>query len=75
VGRPRAYSALTNPFPPPAPPPPYAPLPAPPPPRAPPRPPPQMASRDAPQFCMLVLSHTLKANLRGMQLVKLMEAM
>jgi hypothetical protein len=34
-----------------------------------------MASRDAPQFCMLVLSHTLKANLRGMQLVKLMEAM
>ncbi|GBF91181.1 hypothetical protein Rsub_04850 [Raphidocelis subcapitata] len=33
-----------------------------------------MASKDAPQFAILVLSHTLRAHLAGQQLVKLMES-
>jgi hypothetical protein len=35
----------------------------------------QMAAKDGPQFAILVLSHTLKAHLAGVQLVKLMESM
>lgn len=34
-----------------------------------------MASKDAPHYCMLVLSHVLRDNLAGQQLVKLMDIM